>query len=195
MEKTNKDSNLIAGTKATSVASYVLMGKVLTYAMTGIAVIVVAGQLGPAQYGIYTLAIAFGGIFGSIGYFGIGTALNKFVSEYKQKNRKEEIGAVISSSLLILVATGLILGSLCLVFSDLISQYVFHTGSLSYVIRLVALYIVTAMLFGAFYDTLLGFGSGKHVAVVACVEAVVQATVSIVLAIGGFGVLALFVFT
>jgi len=71
-----------------------LIGRILTFVMTGIALVIVARLLGPSQYGVYTLAVAFASIFGSIGYFGIGTAVNKFVSESKQRKGPVEIDNV-----------------------------------------------------------------------------------------------------
>jgi O-antigen/teichoic acid export membrane protein len=162
----------------------VLIGKILTFVMTGIALVVVTRVLGPSQYGVYTLAVAFAGIFGSIGYFGIGTAINKFVSESKQRRDAQEINRVISNALVILVVSGIALTMICFSLSSLVSS------SMSYVIKLVSFYIITSMLFGSVYDTLLGFGQGKHIAIVAALEAVMQASVSIMLAFAGFGALA-----
>ena len=183
-----RTSNTLAvGSKAANVASHVMIGKILTFLMTGAALIAVTRLLGAHEYGIYTLAMAFGGIFGSIGYFGIGTALNKFVSEYKQANKKKEINEIVSNALFIVIFIGLFLGIVCIAFSSSISSYIFNTSFYSGIIKLVALYIITVILFGAFYDTLLGFSNGKGIAIVAGVEALFQATVSIVLAFFGFG--------
>lgn len=181
------DSRVAAGSSAASMASYVFAGKIFTYLMTGIALILVTRLLGPSQYGIYTLAIAFGGIFGSLGYFSVGLALNKFVAEYKQLGKKSEMNEVVSTALFIIIVSGLIIGGFCILFGGLISQYVFHTGTMSLIIKLVALEIVAVMFFGVFYDTLVGFGRGKHMAIVVGIQALLQASVSIFLAFEGFG--------
>ena len=187
VKKRGLDNAVATGSKAANVASYVMIGKILTFIMTGAALIAVTRLLGSHEYGIYTLAMAFGGIFGTLGYFGIGTALNKFISEYRQNNRKKEINEVVSNALFIAIVASLFLGIICTVFSGHISNYIFNTGSYSGIIKLVALYIITVILFGAFYDTLLGFSNGKGVVIVAGVEALFQASVSIVLALLGFG--------
>ena len=181
---------MAAGSRAANTASYVLIGRILTFVMTGIALVIVARLLGPSQYGVYTLAVAFASIFGSIGYFGIGTAVNKFVSESKQRKDSREIDNVVSNALAILFASGIALTAVCFSLSGFVSLYVFHSASMSYVIKLVSFYIITSMLFGSVYDTLLGFGRGRHIAVVAGLEAVLQASVSIILAFMGFGALA-----
>ena len=182
--------SLSAGSMGANTASYVLIGRILTFVMTGIALVVVTRLLGPSQYGIYTLAIAFASIFGSIGYFGIGTAINKFVSESRQRREADEVNNVVSNALAILFVSGIVLTVVCFSLSGFVSSYVFHSASMSYVIRLVSFYIITSMLFGSVYDTLLGFGHGKHIAIVAGLEAVLQGAVSIILAFAGFGALA-----
>lgn len=174
--------SLVAGSKATNVASYVLIGRLLTLLMLGISLILVTRLLGSTNYGLYTLAIAFAGIFGSIGYFGIGTALNKFISEYKQAKKKDEINAIISNAIFILLVAGAVFFSFCILFSGILSQYVFHTVALSYLIILVAPYIVFLILFGAFYDALVGLGNGKQIMIVSVTQAFFQAAVSIGLA-------------
>ena len=65
IKKNNIERSIVSGSKAASTASYVLIGKVFTFLMTGIALVIVTRILGPSQYGIYTLSVAFAGIFGT----------------------------------------------------------------------------------------------------------------------------------
>ncbi len=179
--------NVEAGSRAANIAGYVLIGKMITYLMIGISFIVVARIIMPTQYGIYTIAVAFAGIFGYIGYFGIGTALNKFISEYRQKREMEEVNEVISNALVLLFISGVVIGILTVLFSGIASQYVFHTGSMANIIDLVGVYVIALIFFGAFYDTLLGFGDGRHIAAIVGMEALFQSVISIILAVYGFG--------
>ena len=43
-------SGMAAGSKAANTASYVLIGRILTFVMTDIALVIVARLLGPSQY-------------------------------------------------------------------------------------------------------------------------------------------------
>ena len=184
------DPGIYAALKAANTASYVLIGKILTFLMTGIALVLITRILGPSQYGIYALAVAFASIFGSIGYFGIGTAMSKFIAEYRQGKKLQEVNNVISNALFMIVVAGVVLSLISFALNNLVAYYVFHNSSLSYVIKIVSFYIITSMLFGSVYDTLLGFGQGKQIAIVASIEAVLQAAISIILAIMGFGAIA-----
>ncbi len=173
-----------------NVASYVLFGRILTFLMLGIALVLVTRILGPAQYGIYTLAVAFAGIFASIGYFGIGTAINKFIAENREKRKVGEISEIFSSALFLVVVVGIILAFVSFALSSFISGYIFHTSAMANVIKVVSFWIIAAMLFGAVYDSLLGFSDGKDITITATVQAFLQGGISIVLAVLGFGALA-----
>ena len=115
----NREFNKVAasmdiGAKTANTASYVLIGKILTFLMTGIALVLVTRILGPSQYGIYALAVAFASIFGSIGYFGIGTAMSKFIAEYRQGKKLQEVNNVISNALFMVVVAGVVLSLISL---------------------------------------------------------------------------------
>ncbi len=187
---TNFDNKVVAGSKAAKTASYVLIGKLLTFLMTGVALVIVTRLLGPSQYGIYTLSVAFAGIFGTAGYLGIGTALTKFISEALQKKDRQEINHIVSNSLFIVAVSGIVLTVVAFSLSGLVSSYMFHSSSLSYVVKLVSFYIITSMLFGSIYEAMVGFEQGKDIALITGLEAFLQAGISIGLAFAGFGALA-----
>ena len=184
------DKTVAAGSNAASTASYVLVGKILTFLMTGIALVVVTRLIGPNQYGIYTLSVAFAGIFGTAGYLGIGTALTKFISEALNKKDRKEINNIVSNSLFIVMVSGVVLTVVAFLISGLVSSYMFHSSSLSYVIEIVSFYIITSMLFGSIYETMIGFGQNRDIAIITGLEAFLQAGISIGLAFDGFGALA-----
>ncbi|MDE1767795.1 MAG: oligosaccharide flippase family protein [Candidatus Micrarchaeota archaeon] len=178
------------GSKAASMASYVLFGKLFTLILVGVAFILVSRKLGPEQYGIYTLATAFAGIFGTVGYFGTGTALQKFIAQYNKSKSHEEANHLVSNALVIVLVTGSILVAAFLALSSLISQYVYHTAAMSFIIDAISIWIITAMLFGTMYDALIGFGGGRDVAILAFGQSFFQAVIAIGLAYLGFGALA-----
>ncbi len=183
-------TSIDVGSKAVSMSSYVFFAKALTFALIGVAFILVTRILGPAQYGIYTLAVAFAGTFGSIGYMGVGLALNKFIAQYNETGKKEDINRMISSALALIVVSGVVVVAVFMLISGQISQYVFHTQNMGYVIDAVSMWIIGSMLFGTFYDALVGLGNGKSIAIVAGTEAFFQSAISIALAFLGFGALA-----
>ena len=176
------EATSIAGTKAAGVAGYMLINRIFTFLITGIAFILVARFLGSGQYGIYTLALAFAGIFNTLGYLAVGDTVNKFISEYKQTEKRKEINAVISNGMALVFVESVILVLLCVLFSKTLSQYVFQTPNYAYLIVFAALYILVSNFFGVFTNTFLGLGKARYLTIISIIEAFVQAMISIALA-------------
>ncbi len=178
------------GSRAVSVASFILIGKLVSFILMAAAFIIIVRILGPSVYGVYTLAIAIAGFFGSVGNFGIGTSLNKFIAEYKHKRDNNSIDLNIANGLFILFAAGAALSVITVVLSPYLSALVFHSASDAFIIDIAAISILTTMLYGGTSSALVGYGNGKHVSISILSMAVVQASVSIALALTGFGALA-----
>ncbi|EQD35791.1 polysaccharide biosynthesis protein, partial [mine drainage metagenome] len=145
--------------------------------------------LGPSVYGVYTLAIAVAGFFGSVGNFGIGTALNKFIAEYRRKKDDENINLHIANGLFILLIAGIALSIITVAFSTYIAVFVFHNASDSFIVDIAAISILTTMLYGGTSSALVGYGNGRRVSTAIISVSIVQGTVGIGLALTGFGAL------
>lgn len=175
------------GSRTAGVASLMVFGRFIALFLAGISFIVVARLLGPSTYGVYTLAIAFAGFFGSVADIGVATAINKFIAEYTAKKQKDEINSVISNGYLSVLITGLFFTLIAFSLSHLIAVHVLGNASQQYVIQIVSFCILGAMLFSLSYNIMIGFGKGNYVAIVIVTQSLIQAVVSIILALLGFG--------
>jgi len=177
------------GSRAARVASFILIGKLVSFFIMAAAFIVIVRILGPSVYGVYTLAIAVAGFFGSVGNFGIGTALNKFIAEYRRKKDDENINLHIANGLFILLIAGIALSIITVAFSTYIAVFVFHNASDSFIVDIAAISILTTMLYGGTSSALVGYGNGRRVSTAIISVSIVQGTVGIGLALTGFGAL------
>jgi PST family polysaccharide transporter/lipopolysaccharide exporter len=175
------------GSRTANTISYVLLGKFASLIFAGIAFIVVARVLGPSTYGIYTLALAVSGFFGSVGNLGVSTALNKFIPEYILRKDKKSLEAILANGYFITITFGVVLAVITVAFGPAIANYVFHNPSYTYFIDIAALSIISSMLFGASYSVLLGFNNGSRVAAINIVQAIIQSGVGITLVLLGLG--------
>ena len=175
------------GSKTASTVSFVLVGKLASFILAGIAFIIVARILGPGTYGIYTLALAVSGFFGSVGNFGVSTALNKFIPEYMYRKDRRSLESLLANGYLITLLAGVALAAVTMALSGTIAHLLFHNLSYSYFIDLAALSILSSLLFGASTSALLGFNNGAHVAAITGIEALFQSAISIALVLGGLG--------
>lgn len=175
------------GAQTASTASFVMVGKFASIIFLGLAFIVLARLLGPAQYGVYTLALGVAGIFGAVGNLGVSTALNKFIPDYVYKKDRRSLEILLANSFFVTIVLGIVLTAVSAASSGLIASYVFHDPSYTSVIMLAAATILASMLFGTAYAALLGFNKGKHVAAINAVQAVLQSVLAVGLVLMGFG--------
>ncbi len=186
--KNNSSAHI--GSRAVKVAGVIFTGKILSFILLAASFIIVVRILGPSTYGVYTLAIAVTGFFDAVGNFGIGTALNKFVTEYKNKNDYKRMGDAISNGLAIILITGTILTIATFLTSPFFAVQALHSPQYTYVIEIASISILIMMLFGAVNGALVGFGNGKQIAVSLIIVSIIQSALSIILALLGFGSLA-----
>ena len=184
---TQGTQNVEIGAHTAKVATSVLLGKVIVFVLAGISFIVVARLLGPSTYGIYILAMAIVGIFGSVGDLGIGTSFNKFIPEYLGRKEHNEIRGLLINGYALLVLFGGTLTLVTFLLSGVFAAYVFHNLADTGLIEMASFLIIMSILYTDSYDALIGFGTGKGIAITAAVEASFQSGVSIALALLGFG--------
>ncbi len=178
------------GTSTARMTSFLLAGKLIAFFIAALSLVVVARILGPSGYGVYVIAIAVAGVAGSVGNFGIGTALTKFISEYKSKREQKRINTILSDGIAILVVAGSIFTILTFLLAGPASYYALHGYTYLYVIQVASLMIIISILSGSLYSALIGFGYGAYSALYSVICIVVQSSVSISLALLGFGPIA-----
>ena len=177
------------GAKTAKMASYLLLGKLLSFVLLAIAFVVVARVLGPSEYGVYTLAIAIIGIFSAFGSFGIDSATNKFVSEYVAKREPDKIGPLISNSLYIVLAVGVVLTIVAFAAAGPIAVQAMHAQGYQYLVEIASIIVLISMVFYVSYSALVGYGNGRRVGVAIITQAAFQSSFSVALVLLGFGAL------
>ena len=178
------------GAKTAGLASYIFLSKVIAMLIAGLALILVARILGPSVYGVYTIAIAVAGLFGMASDFGIGTAFNKFIAEHKTLGRIEKIDELMSNGLFASLILGVALSAAAFLLSGILSSLILHSTTYTYILQLAAFMVVVGMIANALNSALVGFGKGMHFALMLMAQVVVQALVSVALALSGYGALA-----
>ncbi len=175
------------GMNAARMTSFILIGKLVAFVLMAVALVVVARVFGPLEYGVYIISIAVAGVAGSVGSLGIGSALSKFIAEYKTKRDKEKIEKILANSIFILLVAGTIFTVIIFLASGTISQYSLHSRIYTYVIEVASFTILTSLLFGALYAALIALGKGKSVTIVSSLQIAIQAGLAITLTLYGLG--------
>lgn len=175
------------GSKTAHTASFVMIGKFASIIFLGLAFIVVARLLGPAQYGVYTLALAVASVTSALGNLGVSTALNKFIPEYTYRKDRKAIEDILANSFFVTIIISIITAAVTIALSGVIATDVFHNPSYTLVIEIAAISIIASMLFGTSYSALLGFNKGLYVAAINTTQAILQAVLGVTFVLLGFG--------
>jgi O-antigen/teichoic acid export membrane protein len=141
--------------------SFVGMGVGMFFAYLG--TMIVARFLGPADFGLISMAQVVTTITSTIVLIGMQEGVARFVAFYKGKNDPGMIKSVIVSALEIVLPLGIIGGITLFWFADLISIEVFHEPNLTLILKVFSLSIPFYGLFYIFDYSLGGFGAIKYV--------------------------------
>jgi len=121
----------------------VLSGNIVSQGIGFLSIVIISRDLGPEQYGVFSLFIAIFTISIQIADFGVSTSYIKYVSENLQK-AKEIFQTVVLSKLVLSLAIIFILFFL----SSLISLYFFGTSEYAHVIEFISLSVFFHVFFG-----------------------------------------------
>lgn len=149
--------------------------------------------LGSLEYGIYALVLGF------IAYsfnFNIGRAATRYIAEYRSTGREDEIGSIVTATLLINIIVGLIGLSSIFLTSDWLVKDIFRIGydhqSISiYSLKLAGLIIFILILGQIFTSVVQGFQRFDIYARLQNFNSFAGLTGNLVLALNGYGLTAL----
>ena len=190
-ERTEKEMEeaeaLSRGGKTARIATSVLAAKSFTFLATGIAFIIVARILGPGTYGVYTLAIAIAGFFGSFGDFGFSLSAVKFIAEYIEKKNTEMVKSTITNAYAAAALIGIIFTVIAFVASGPAALLIFHNAAYTPILEVASFTIIVGVLWNVSYSMLVGLGKGKYITFAVVLQSLAQALLSIGFAFAGFG--------
>ncbi len=181
---------IVKGRATAKSASFILISKVLSFVINGFGLILIARILAPSAYGIYVVAMAMAGFFSIFGDFGIGQTLAKLSSEYIAKKDMKRANGAVGGGLVILIALPGTLAILTIILSGPIAQYLLGNPGYTFPLQLAAVAAFATVIYGSLYSALIGFGMAKRIAQTTFIQAIMQAAISIGLALLGFGALA-----
>lgn len=133
--------------KMASGGAILILGAFATKAIMYFYRILVAQQLGTEAYGILTQGLAVFWITMTLSTLGIASGIQRHVSDYLGKERKEKIPGVLWASLTTSIPFSLISATILFLSADLIALKVFSEPGLSTVIRIFALAVPFEMLY------------------------------------------------
>lgn len=167
---------------------FLVAGNIIALVVQAVAIFVVARLLGPDLYGIYTLSLVVPTLLLGIINFGINQGIVRFSANLRAKGRNQQIARLIRHGLLFKLVIGIIIFSICFIFSDYFAAYIVNRPEITVYIRLASTSIIFQVISSTASSAFIGLNRMEYNALVTDIQASVKAAISILLVILGFGV-------
>lgn len=173
---------------AASGGYHLFLGQASSTVILAVASMLIARLLGPADYGVYSIAFVAPSILLGIVAFAIPTALTRFAASLRSSGRRAELFSVTSTGFYFELGVSLVASAVCYLFADFFAAYMLNRPEVSAFLRTIALLIVLQMVFDVFAAIFVGLDAMHASALMNVVRAIVKISLSPALILLGFGV-------
>ncbi len=182
-------------TKATQMAKvsakggfHLLWGLVISTVISAIGTIVIARLLGPANMGLYAIALAAPNLISTFRDWGVTTAMIKYSAEYNSANDVAKIKSVFVSGLAFEIIVGLVLTVLSFALSGFLANF-YGRPQIVQLIQIASLFILTGALVNTATAAFTGMEKMHLNSVMLIVQSIIKTIVIIGLVALGLGTL------
>jgi O-antigen/teichoic acid export membrane protein len=167
---------------------HLLWGLVASTVISAVGTIVIAGLLGPDNYGLYLIALAAPNLISTFRDWGISTAMIKYSAEYNSENNVAKIRSVFVSGLLFEIVLGLSLSILSFVLSGFLAMNV-NRPAIAPLIRIGSFFILTGALVNAASAAFTGMETMHLNSVMLIIQSLIKTILIVALVVLGLGTL------
>jgi O-antigen/teichoic acid export membrane protein len=160
--------------------------QVISSLVTVLLLIGMTRLLMPADFGLYSIAIAFAAFLGMGGNFGIGTALRKMLPE-NLRSRKEVL-VLVNNGYLISGATATVIAIAGVAFSGQIASYFYKNAALALPLEIASVSVFLSVILNTTMGALVGMERIKEASVADILYSTFQLVASVPLVLMGYGV-------
>ncbi len=163
-----------------------LLGKFASSLVVLFLLVFLARYLQPADYGIYSIAVAFSGLLGIGSAFGIGTAFRKMLPEIKKDHKL--VNEIISNGYVLASGIGLAIGIAGYLASGYIATSLYGNAALTFPLQLASIAEFIGVLFNLALAALVGLNLVKEATISNIAYSIFNLIASVGLVIAGYGV-------
>ncbi|MDE1873787.1 MAG: polysaccharide biosynthesis protein [Candidatus Micrarchaeota archaeon] len=175
------------GRRSARTFSALTVGRTLSLLIGILSIILIARLLGPAGYGIFTIAFAFFSLVSAASNFGFGQYLIKHLAEAEDKRDRQGFSKALGAGMASVVLIGLALTLLGIGISAPVASLLNIQGVTSTILIIAASIVFFAMMYGSTDYALVGAGRNMAAAALEILENVVLLVASVWLVLLGYG--------
>lgn len=162
-------------------------GDLVSSLLTFVLLIYLARAFQPADFGIYSIVIAFSALLSVSSNFGVGTAFRKMLPELRAKSRG--VSGVLVNGYFIALVLGLVIAVAGFFASNYLAVNVFHNPSMTLLLQIAAVTEFFAVVYNLTIAALTGLGFVKYATISNVTYGAVSLIATIALVAMGYGVL------
>ncbi len=167
---------------------HVLWGLVASTVISAVGTIIIANLLGPANYGLYTIALAAPNLIAAFRDWGITTAMVKYSAQYNSENDVAKIRSVFVSALVFEIILGLSLSILSFALSGFLATTL-NRPSITPLIQIASFFILANALVTVATSAFTGMETMHLNSIMLIIQSLVKTGVIVTLVLLGFGAL------
>ena len=132
----------------------IVLSKILTYLYR----VIIARELGPEIYGLFSLALVVSSFFVMAASLGLPDGALRYLSFYRGKNQLKKSSYLFRSAFGVLLISSIIAAALLYFTAEIISTSLFHNQGLTSFLKVFGIFLPFSIIGGFFLSSLLAFG-------------------------------------
>jgi len=165
------------------------LGETLSKAISAIGTMLIARLLGPADFGLVSIALTFPLTVMTFRDLGVHYAVTRYTAKYRAENRPEEARNVLATGILVDLTLSAILSLSVFFLAGFIANDLFHRPHIKYLIEIASLTIFGWALITVSQSAFSGFERMGINSIIKTLNTTLKAILQVSLVLFGFGVL------
>ena len=177
------------GKDSASGSFWLFFGKILSTLVLAIGTIVLGLVIQEGEYGLYVIALIPSATILLFHDWGVGPAMIKYIAQYRAKGMFKNLRKILVVGLTFEIGIGLILTLFSLLSANYFASAIFSKPDIAFFMMIASVSIISASVLTGVQSIFVGFERMKLNSITLISQAVVQASVSLLLVYFGFGAL------
>ena len=140
--------------------------------------IIIARNIGPEAFGLFTLAVTTLTLLIHVSSMGLTEGLVRYVAIYRGEKENDKIKYLFRLTLSRLIFSGILFGFLLFAFSSVIANGIFHNSELTFFLKIFSLIIPITIIYNIFCSMLRAF---EKISIYSFIDSILQNLIKVIM--------------
>lgn len=166
----------------------VFLGGAISTLVLAVGSILIARMLGPAGYGLYTLAFVTPSVLGSLVGFGVDDVMIRFPAKFRAEGHTEIVARLLKRGLSFRIVITLAASLIGFLFSDFFALYLLRRPELAFYVKVASFLVLFQGVFSLTTSAFIGLDKMEKNGLLSILMSLVRAPSAVMLILLGFGI-------